>query len=131
LSAIYIHVNSVLGLHKLIVGSSSHSALKNKFDRLGILHLRHAISAHPSNTKVDGKEFGYRVVRHSISDFNKIIIRNDNNDFFEYDLIKLINEYFLVTNKVMFEIIDASIRKIYKQDGSKIKEYTQKLADII
>jgi predicted nucleotide-binding protein (sugar kinase/HSP70/actin superfamily) len=126
LSAVYIQQQSLMKLFQLF----KLKKIKSEFDHLTITFLRHCISAHPVNFKIDNKEVCYKLVRSSLSMDGNIMIVDNFNEFTTYNIYDAIEEYEKLAEEKMEIISKRIVDLLFKTSKEKTNELNLEIENI-
>jgi hypothetical protein len=131
LSAIFIQKRAILTLHELNTDSNSKDA-SEKIDALKIIEVRHKIAAHAcdyQNRSGEGKNKleSYVPIRLHWYGFNIKLINSENGEIEKIPLKDYLEEYIILMISFLDQIIEKSIKRIFRGNEKKKNEFNKKL----
>ncbi len=126
LSAIYIQYQAILKLCDLFK-IDNLSKIRNEFDSLNIIFLRHCISAHPINYAESKEKVCFKIDRNSLNNKGDLSVRDEHNDATIYNIYDSINEYRLKAESSLENIGIKVIENSYRSVVDEKEELKEKL----
>jgi len=128
LSATYIQQQAILTLHILNTDSDSKKALQ-KIKDLKIRQVRHKIASHACDYLRQGqnKLESYVPVRLYLSEFCIGLFNSENFEIEKISLKDYLDEHINLMINFLDEIIEKSIKRIFRGQTKKINEFNERL----
>ncbi|MDD5363028.1 MAG: hypothetical protein PHN88_12895 [Ignavibacteria bacterium] len=103
--------------------------IKNQFDTLEIMKLRHIVGAHTLDFFENNKKKPYQYTRANL--VNDIIETLDSdNKFYSFNLKKLVHEFTIFTNEILIKATEKYINTVLKSNSKKKVDFLNKLEHI-
>jgi hypothetical protein len=131
LSAVYLQFSALEDIAEISKLNKKRECLL-EIRKLKIIRLRHIAAAHTVNFREFSKEgegdnkkkiIKYHMIRRIDLDMGLICINDENDNFEEYEIDKLILEYLNHSTKLIFKILKEAIKRIYKHSKEKMEKY--------
>lgn len=144
LNAVYLQMNAIVGLSNLL-NYPNPSKVKSDFETLDIYKLRGIAGAHTSDYMYDKetltrypeiyKKTSFRIVYTYLeSTGNKIVVLDENNIQFEFNLLKILTEYEKHATDLILKLIHHMISTLIYDKGQRselLKELNARLPNLI
>jgi len=128
LNASYLQQQAILNLYKFFQCSDTKK-LRDQFNSLKIIELRHKLASHSANynDQGSGDMHVFVPVRFELVDFEISYFNHLNNENSKADLKEAINEHLKLMCQTYIKIIEKTVSTIYKSNPEKISELIEKL----